>query len=141
MLSWAIQISIISIILIFLVHNLIQFFKDTLTVPKIKDLVNAPKQKYDNMFFVMNTSNKTNESKEPEYNLDEIYKQSLLPREDLEPRKELETRQEFGNMKNELKNFLKTRTHNQTQTQNRGQTHNGFTFESSKPKIRITDVL
>jgi len=125
MLSWAIQISIISIILIFLVHNLIQFFKDTLTVPKIKDLVNAPKQKYDNMFFVMNTSNKTNESKEPEYNLDEIYKQSLLPRQDL------------GNMKNELKNYLKTHTQNQ----NREQSKNGFASESSKSKIRITDIL
>jgi predicted nucleotidyltransferase len=135
MLSWAIQISVISIILIFLVHNLIQFFKDTLTVPKIKDLVNAPKQKYDDMFFVMNTSNKTNDSKEPDYNFDEIYKQNLLPRQVLEPR------QELGNMKNELKNFLKTQTQSQIQNQNRGQTQNIFTLESNKPKIRITDIL
>ena len=50
MLSWIIQISIISIIFIFLVHHLIGFFKSTLTVPKIKDLVNSPSQKYQNMF-------------------------------------------------------------------------------------------
>jgi hypothetical protein len=50
MLSWIIQISLISIIFIFLVHHLIGFFKSTLTVPKIKDLVNSPSQKYQNMF-------------------------------------------------------------------------------------------
>ena len=50
MLSWIIQISLISIILIFLVHHLIGFFKSTLTVPKIKDLVNSPSQKYQHMF-------------------------------------------------------------------------------------------
>jgi hypothetical protein len=50
MLSWIIQISLISIILIFLVHHLIGFFKSTLTVPKIKDLVNSPSQKYQSMF-------------------------------------------------------------------------------------------
>jgi hypothetical protein len=36
MLSWIIQISIISIILIFLVHYLFNFFKEKLTVPKIR---------------------------------------------------------------------------------------------------------
>ena len=50
MLSWIIQISLISIIFIFLVHHLIGFFKSTLTVPKIKDLVNSPSQKYQSMF-------------------------------------------------------------------------------------------
>ena len=50
MLSWIIQISLISIILIFLVHHLIGFLKSTLTVPKIKDLVNSPSEKYQHMF-------------------------------------------------------------------------------------------
>jgi hypothetical protein len=50
MLTWIIQISLISITLIFLVHHLIGFFKTTLTVPKIKDLVNSPTQKYQGMF-------------------------------------------------------------------------------------------
>ena len=49
MLSWIIQITVVSIILVFLVHHLINFFKATLTVPKIKDLVNSPTQKYENM--------------------------------------------------------------------------------------------
>ena len=49
MLSWVIQITVISVVLIFLVHHLIHFFKSTLTVPKIKDLVNRPAQQYENM--------------------------------------------------------------------------------------------
>lgn len=50
MLTWIIQISLISIIFIFLVHHLLMFFKSTLTVPKIKDLVNSPNQKYQNIY-------------------------------------------------------------------------------------------
>lgn len=42
--------SLISIIFIFVVHYLISFFKNTLTVPKIRDLVNSPSQKYQNIF-------------------------------------------------------------------------------------------
>ena len=58
MLIWIIQVIIFSIILIFLVHHLILFFKSTLTVPKIKDLVNTSTQKYESMFNVI--SNKDN---------------------------------------------------------------------------------
>jgi hypothetical protein len=50
MLGWIIQITIISLILIFLVHYLIDYFKSTLTVPKVKDLVNLPTQKYQNIY-------------------------------------------------------------------------------------------
>jgi hypothetical protein len=50
MLSWIIQISLISILFIFLVHHLLLFFKSTLTVPKIKDLVNSPNQKYQHIY-------------------------------------------------------------------------------------------
>jgi hypothetical protein len=56
MLPWVIQFTIISIILIFLVHHLINFFKSTLTVPKIKDLVNTPSQKYETMYNVIKNS-------------------------------------------------------------------------------------
>ena len=56
MLSWIIQISLISIIFIFLIHHLIGFFKTTLTVPKIKDLVNSPSQKYKHIFDTINTN-------------------------------------------------------------------------------------
>lgn len=58
MLSWTLQITIISIIFIFLVHHLINFFKSTLTVPKIKDLVNSPNKKYEQIYNTISNSNK-----------------------------------------------------------------------------------
>ena len=77
MIFWTLQTTIISIIFIFLIHHLINFFKTTLTIPKVKDMVNAPISKYENMYKTMNSSSaslKTNQS---------------------------------DDMKNELKNFLK----------------------------------
>ena len=46
MIGWAVQWTIISLVLILLVHYLYSFFIDTLTVPKVKDLVNKPAEKY-----------------------------------------------------------------------------------------------
>jgi hypothetical protein len=105
MLYWTIQFTIISIILIFLVHHLIHFFKSTLTVPKIKDLVNTPTQKYENMYNIIkqnSTNNYTNNhlsdyaNQNINQNVTEEYTLiDLLPKND-EP-----------TMKTELKNFLK----------------------------------
>ena len=83
MFFWIVQTTILSIVFIFLVHYLIEFFKSTLTVPKLKDLVNSPNQKYEHMFNVIQTSN---EPVTP-YKISE-----LIPQSD---------------MKNELKSFLK----------------------------------
>ena len=120
MLSWILQITIISIVLIFLVHYLFNFFKSTLTVPKIKDLVNSPTQKYESMFNIItknnsktdnkkgyndnntfnndynddnnfNDDNNNNNNNENEYNLTDL----------------LTVQQTKTDMKNELKNFLK----------------------------------
>ena len=44
------QWTVISLILIMLVHYLYSFFKTTLTVPKIKDLVNRPADAYKEMY-------------------------------------------------------------------------------------------
>ena len=91
MLSWIIQITIVSIILIFVVHYLINFFKETLTIPKIKDLVNTPTQKYENMYnIISNKSSSNTPQNQPEYT-----EYDLLPKPDI------------NSMKNELKSFLK----------------------------------
>ena len=58
-----IQTSIISLILIFLVHYLFTFFKDNLTVPKVIDLVEHPKEQYENL--LCNTKNKTDSCSAP----------------------------------------------------------------------------
>ena len=94
MLSWIIQISIISIIFIFLVHHLIMFFKSTLTVPKIKDLVNSPNQKYQNIYDTI--SHKSTSYTDID----------LLPINDSSD----------TNMKNELKSFLKKQLNNDSDT-------------------------
>jgi hypothetical protein len=99
MLLWITQITIISMILIFLVHYLINFFKSTLTVPKIKDLVNKPLQKYENIYNIIGTNNKyennekydtINNTKNKDYSIID-----LLPTTD------------ESSMKDELKNFFK----------------------------------
>ena len=91
MLSWIIQISVISFVLIFLIHHLFNFFKTTLTVPKIKDLVNSPNQKYENIFDIiknnsnsssnLNISNNSNNSNTFTNNYSLI---DLLPKTDIE---------------------------------------------------------
>ena len=100
MLSWIIQATVISIVLIFLVHYLFNFFKSTLTVPKIKDLVNTPTQKYDNMFSIISKGNYDNNlvtNTNSNTNLSDNYEYTM---KDLLPKPE-------NDMKSELKNFLK----------------------------------
>ena len=90
MLSWVLQITIISIIFIFLVHHLINFFKTTLTVPKIKDLVNSPTKKYEQIYSTISNNKNNPIDNKLNYDISE-----LLPKPDTE------------SMKSELKNFLK----------------------------------
>jgi hypothetical protein len=118
MLSWILQITIISIILIFLVHHLIHFFKDTLTVPKIKDLVNAPTKKYENMFVAMNNQEKNNRN--VDFN-NESYKNSLIPPS--------VSNIDVISMKNELKNYLKSQHTSIDNTEN------------NLKKVKITELV
>jgi hypothetical protein len=47
---------VISLTLIFLVHHLYMFLMNTLTVPKIRDLVNKPNQQYQDIYSTMGGS-------------------------------------------------------------------------------------
>ena len=89
MIFWTLQITIISIILIFLVHHLFMFFKSTLTIPKIKDFVNSPIQKYENIYNIIS---------KPDIQYTPI---DLLPTNK-------------DDMKTELKNFLKNQLKNES---------------------------
>ena len=93
MLSWIIQITIISFILIFLVHHLISFFTTTLTVPKIKDLVHSSSQKYENMYNIIK-NNRNHPDHMDSLDLTNDYADLLPKKEEI-------------SMKSELKNFLK----------------------------------
>ena len=106
MFIWAIKISILSVVFIFLIHYLINFFKNNLTVPKIKDLVNVSAQKYDNMYSVIgnqpqHSSNQYNTNiKEPPSEELGYTDFDLLPQPN--------SSEETESMKDELKLFLKT---------------------------------
>ena len=50
---------IISFTLIFLMHHLYQFLMNTLTVPKIKDLVNKPNEQYQDIFRILEKNQPT----------------------------------------------------------------------------------
>jgi hypothetical protein len=119
--SWIIQITTISIILIFLVHHLINFFKSVLTVPKIKDLVNSPNEKYKNIYETISHNNyhdydnynnggnsdntskiftNNNNNNNINYTLEDILPPNVNTSSII---KNATT----NNMKNELKNFIK----------------------------------
>lgn len=107
MLSWILQISIISIIFIFLVHHLLCFFKSTLTVPKMKDLVNSPAKKYQDIFdTISNTNTNSNRNRNkylPSEDIDTDYTDiNLLPTENIN-----HAASSSNDMKDELKSFLK----------------------------------
>ncbi len=72
------------------------FFKTTLTVPKIKDLVNSPNQKYQNIYDTLSHNSTYNSNSNPNSytNID------LLPSEVI------------PTMKDELKSFLKKQLNN-----------------------------
>ena len=135
MLAWIIQISIISIIFIFLVHHLFGFFKSTLTVPKIKDLVNSPSQKYQNIFDTIskNTSYTENSYTENSYPANSYTAIDLLP-SSLTPGQSETTTISTGidsvtkdMMKDELKSFLKKQLNtNDTSSVNNFQYQSAF---------------
>jgi len=124
-LSWTIQITIISIILIFLVHHLINFFKSVLTVPKIKDLVNTPNEKYKNIYDTIsqNNSNSGNIGNSiHDFDFDNNDKNMMKQNkinytlEDILPpdvnTSFISNIKTSNNMKNELKNFIKKQLDN-----------------------------
>ena len=68
--------SIVSLIVIYIAHYLYEYFKKNLTTPKIKDLINRPKQEYSAMYDIINknsgdngTSNNNNNNLSNEYNI------------------------------------------------------------------------
>ena len=50
MLFWILRQIIISFLFIFTLHNIYNYFKTNLTVPKIKDLIKKPKQQYKDIY-------------------------------------------------------------------------------------------
>jgi hypothetical protein len=99
MLGWILQISILSIAIIFLVHHIIYFLKNSLTVPKVKDLVALPSKKYQDIFNTITQPVEEEPASIPR-NIDDIQEIHFTDIQSLPT-------EENASMKNELKNFLK----------------------------------
>jgi hypothetical protein len=126
MLSWIIQISIISIIFIFLVHNLLSFFKSTLTVPKMKDLVNSPARKYQDIFDTITNTNmnsKINYNKylpDDNFDSDTNINENTYTSIDLLPSDNTNENVNATGMKDELKMFLKKQLNTSVEPEGHG---------------------
>ena len=89
---------ITSLILIILIHYLFNFFKDTLTTPKVKDLIQEPLMRYKDIENITNNTNNSNNNN----NKDIIGTTSI---EEIIDKKNTTTNNE-SDMKSELKNFF-----------------------------------
>ena len=97
--------AVASFLFIFMVSHLISFLKSTLTIPKIKDLVDSPSQKYKNIYDQLsnksnnhnnNNNNNSNNSNNSNNDINSTNIDQLLPQKDGE-----------SAMKQDLKTFLK----------------------------------
>jgi hypothetical protein len=71
MLFFTLKTIFVSLLLIALIHYLYGFFKNTLTVPKVKDLVNKPAERYNKMFAGINDENDYRQVQEQDRNRQE----------------------------------------------------------------------
>lgn len=106
-----------------MVHHILMFFKSTLTVPKIKDLVNSPNQKYKNIYEALSNRTETIGYTEidllPGNNAETIgYKEiDLIPDKNFND-KNFNNKNFNDNsisMKDELKSFLKKQLNNNSE--------------------------
>ena len=112
MLYWVIQITVISVIFILVVHNIFNFLKTTLTVPKAKDLVDVHMEKYKHIYATLKKGDESGSiinqdpSSSGTTNIDDI---PMVGEQTLGGSNigHLLSSSENKNMKNELKSFMK----------------------------------
>lgn len=135
MLPWIIQMSVISLILIILVHYLYNFFKNNLTIPKVKDLVNKPQQQYETIFnsvnqnntlsnnqnFSKNNSLDTNNNVTNNVNYNVNYSSNTIMNNNQDDNID------NNKMKDELKNYLKELSNSKNNNINTQTNNKGFT--------------
>jgi len=97
--SWILQMILFSTIIIFLIHHIIFYLKDSLTVPKVKDMVNIPAKQYEEMYNVIQNKREAELSNQTQ--------PQIQINEEPEP--------DPVSMKNELKNYLKKQMSSQSQ--------------------------
>jgi len=61
MLSWVIQQVAVSLVVIVLIHSIYNFLQLNLTTPKVRDLVNKPSKKYEEIYKTFKDNEDSNE--------------------------------------------------------------------------------
>ena len=109
---WIIKVSILSFIFIFLLHYIYSFFISTLTIPKVKDLVTLPQQKYDELFNSLHFQHNkfTNDITDINNNGNNVPASSTTIKMQSAPKQSTQA------MKDELIKFMKEISHNNTNT-------------------------
>jgi hypothetical protein len=97
-----IQTAILSVLFIFMVHNIIYFFKDNLTIPKTKDLVSLTEKKYEEIYNVMKKNRAVGSAEEDDVDIDYDDTRSVDSSTTY-----IDSLPTSMDMKEELKNFLK----------------------------------
>ena len=122
MLFFILKTIFVSLLLIALVHYLYGFFKNTLTVPKVKDLVNKPAQRYNQMFAGLKTENEhaKNMIAERSVGVGVPPEQNISPERNVVPQS-MSMQAELNSFLNELKkptNVIPTTTQQNAMQQN-----------------------
>ncbi len=104
---WIIKVSILSLILIFLLHYLYSFFISTLTVPKIKDLVTLPQQKYDEMFHSLQQQQQSQQQQSQQQQQQQSQQSQQLLNNNINNNGNNNATGNNQSMKDDLINFLK----------------------------------
>jgi len=104
MLFWILKIIFFSIIFIFLIHNIINFLLETLTVSKTKDMLQIANTNYKNIYDILsnNENLKKNDTIDDNDNDNDVTFIDLLPNN---------INVDDG-MKNELTNYLRQQLNN-----------------------------
>ena len=121
--GWIIQVTIISLLLIFLLHYLYSFFKTTLTSPKLKDLVNKPQEKYNTIYKSLQSAGNGGS-----YNLGEDMKPSVNDNSTISAT----SGSTSTSMKDELKRYLNDLNSNSS---NNSSSHNNTSIVNSHNEI------
>ncbi len=106
MFFWVVKWTIVSILLISLMHYIYIYLRDTLTIPKTRDLIKNPQKRYAEMFSNKSTINEEKsimEKGELETNVKDIKQMDDIIRESITPK--LDEQEHI--MKTELENFIK----------------------------------
>ena len=64
MIFWITKQIILSIILIAVIHYIYTFFKNNLTIPQVKDLINKPQKQYDEIYKTIKSEKKSGENQD-----------------------------------------------------------------------------